>query len=250
MHLWVHDVFIDPQNENNAVVRLYHPEVGRAPDNWRGKNKQTNRSAYLREKFGLEPRNKMVGTAKVGWKTKIVEHQDNYINLYWFPSYLGTLFYLLWQQYLRLILPIERQHPYAFISFSAGSEGRAYTLNAFNHNYKNALSRIGLSASKLEGLTPHSHRHAYGRRLRKAGIDPLLRKIALHHSSLESQSIYTQPGVADVTEACNQATQRLETGASTPPAASAYLSWKELIQTGFEDIDPSGLFSGKHPKFR
>ena len=250
LHLWVHDVFIDPQNENNAVVRLYHPEVGRAPDNWRGKNKQTNRSAYLREKFGLEPRNKMVGTAKVGWKTKIVEHQDNYINLYWFPSYLGTLFYLLWQQYLRLILPIERQHPYAFISFSAGSEGRAYTLNAFNHNYKNALSRIGLSASKLEGLTPHSHRHAYGRRLRKAGIDPLLRKIALHHSSLESQSIYTQPGVADVTEACNQATQRLETGASTPPAASAYLSWKELIQTGFEDIDPSGLFSGKHPKFR
>ncbi|KEQ14055.1 gamma-mobile-trio recombinase GmtY [Endozoicomonas numazuensis] len=250
LHLWIQDVFVDPHHENNAIVRLYHPEVGRAPDDWKCKNKQTNRAAYLREKYALQPRNKLTGTARVGWKTKVVEHQDNYINLYWFPSYLGELFYHLWHQYLRAILPINRHHPYAFVSFSPGCEGQPYTLNAFNQNYKNAHFRIGLTASKLDGLTPHSHRHAYGRRLRKAGIDPLLRKIALHHSSLESQSIYTQPGAFDVTEACNKATQLLESAESSTPARPAYLSWKELVRTGFEDIDPNGLFSGHNPKFR
>ncbi len=28
------------------------------------------------------------------------------------------------------------------------------------------------------------------------------------------------------------------------------LDWKELVEHGFDDIDPQGYFTGKHPKLR
>ncbi|WP_082008501.1 gamma-mobile-trio recombinase GmtY, partial [Photobacterium gaetbulicola] len=210
LHLWVEDVYEDPDDCNSVIVRLFHPEDGKAPNNWRGRNKQQTRSAYLAEVFGLRPRNQLTGTARVGWKTRIVDHSDNYIQLCWFPSYLGQLFRQLWREYLRLLLPLERFHPYAFVSFSVTTLGQPLTLNAFNCNYRAALSRIGLTASKVEGLSPHAHRHAFGRRLTEAGLDPILIKKALHHASLSSQLVYTQPGIREVTKACHDATSRLD----------------------------------------
>ncbi len=251
LHLWIEDVLIDPRKEDNVIIRLYHPELGKAPNGWKGKKNQANRAAYLREKFGLTPRNRLAGTARVGWKTRVVDNSDNYIQLYWFPSFLGEVFFKLWKQYLLAIMPIERHHPYAFLSFNSVSFSEPYTLNAFNQNYKVALDRIELSASKINGLTPHSHRHAYGRRLSKAGVDPIIRKKALHHASLESQSVYTQPGALEVTEACEKATDKLMSG-SEPLSPSAHIcsSWYELLKTGFDDIDPNHLFTGANPRFQ
>ncbi len=202
LHLWVDDVFLDPMNSDSVMVRLYHPEDGKAPNNWRGRKRQSTRAAYLQEKYHLTPRNKLTGTARVGWKTKIVDHDDNYIQLHWFPAYYGEVFSYLWAQYLLHLLPLERIHPYAFVSFSKNSLGNPLTLNAFNQNYKSAMARVGLVVSKPEGRSPHGHRHAYGRRMSNAGMDIHIIKKALHHSSLMSQSIYTQPGVRDVTLAC------------------------------------------------
>lgn len=46
---------------------------------------------------------------------------------------------------------------------------------------------------KIEGTTPHGHRHAYGQRLARDGADPLLIKNAMHHASITSSQTYTQP---------------------------------------------------------
>lgn len=33
LQLWVDGVLVDPQDPNSVIVRLYHPEKGRAPGN-------------------------------------------------------------------------------------------------------------------------------------------------------------------------------------------------------------------------
>ena len=128
--------------------------------------------------------------------------------------------------------------------------GRPYTLNAFNKNYVAALARLGLSAAKVEGRSPHGHRHAYGRRLTRAGIDPVMRKKALHHSSLESQVVYTTPSIADVNQALEQASGRLDELSTAGRIIQPFSNWDDLVKTGFEDIDPRGLLSGPHAKLR
>lgn len=47
LHLWLEDVLIDPSNPNSVKVRIYHPEDGKAPNNWRGRSGKTTRAAYL-----------------------------------------------------------------------------------------------------------------------------------------------------------------------------------------------------------
>lgn len=250
LHLWVDDVFHDPDNSDSVIIRLYHPEDGKAPNHWVGRKRQSTRAAYLAENYHLVPRNRLSGTARVGWKTKVVDHDDNYIQLHWFPSYYGEIFAHLWRQYLLYLLPLERNYPYAFISFAKPSLGNPLTLNAFNQSYKSAMARVGLVISKPEGRTPHAHRHAYGRRMSNAGINPQLIKKALHHSSLMSQSVYTQPGIRDVTIACERATSKLDGQQYANFKNDVVLSWSNLMESGFEDIDPDGLFTGKYPKFR
>lgn len=250
LHLWIDDVFQDPYDNENVIIRLFHPEDGKAPNYWKGRNRQHHRSAYLSEVYGLKPRNRLTGTARVGWKTRIADHEDNYIQLTWFPCYLGIIFAKLWKQYLYCLLPIERNHPYAFVSFSKNYIGKPLTLNAFNQNYNAALARIDIDNSKVEGFSRHGHRHAFGRRLTRAGINPLIIKKALHHSSLNSQAVYTQPGVKDVTDAFNAATANLENNENRSSKDEVILSWKDIMTDGFEDIDPHGLFSGLSPKLR
>ncbi|MBF4232966.1 site-specific integrase, partial [Vibrio anguillarum] len=53
LHLWVDDVFLDPINCDSVIVRLYHPEDGKAPNHWVGRKRQSTRSAYLAEKYHL-----------------------------------------------------------------------------------------------------------------------------------------------------------------------------------------------------
>jgi len=133
------------------------------------------------------------------------------------------------------------------VSFHREHIGNPYTLNAFHDNYRKGLKRIGLKPCKSDGLSPHSHRHSYGRRLRRAGISEIVIKKCLHHSALESQLVYTTPTVKEVTTSLNAATQRLLTP-TEPVEQISTPSWVVLTERGFNDIDPNGLFTGKHPK--
>lgn len=59
-HLWVQDVFHDPEDSNLAVVRVYHPCEGKAPHDFKNPTTGkyiTTRESYLLLKYGLLPRN-------------------------------------------------------------------------------------------------------------------------------------------------------------------------------------------------
>ena len=250
LHLWVQDVYVDPANSDGVIVRLYHPEEGLAPDGWRGRNGITNRAAYLREQYALTPRNRLTGTKRVGWKYNVADHKDNYIQLQWFPQQASILFAQLWHRYIHYLAAIDRHHPYAFVSFDPQSLGQPLTINAFKDAYKKALYRIAETPSKINGRSPHAHRHALGRRLAQAGVHPRIIQKTLHHKSLASQEPYTAPGITQVTEVLNQAYAFLEEKAEIGKALLPVSNWSELLLHGFEDIDPDGLLSGPYPKFK
>lgn len=216
LSLWTTDVFLDPQDPECALVRIYHPEDGRAPENWRGRNGQTNRAAYLLEKFGLTPRNKLIGSLHLGWKNSKVDGRDNFIQVQWFPKDYGRLFLRLWQDYMRVLATVTRHHPYAFIAFRKQNFGAAYTRCCFHQNYARGLKRIGRTQNSAEGYSPHGHRHSYARRLVRAGVDPIIRQKCLHHSSITSQDVYTSPTLADVSRTLEDAMENIDPKTGCP----------------------------------
>lgn len=245
--LWITDVFEDPSDPDRAIVRVYNEVEGAAPEGWKTRRGIKTRKAYLQEKFTRSPRQEMQNTQHLGWKSKMPDHKDGYLEAYFFPQDFARVFMSLWRQYRTYRAAVECHHPYAFISFDSRYLGNPYTYNAFNQSYAAGLRRIGLEPNKAEGLDPHGHRHSYGRRLTDAGVDPLIRKKCLHHKSLESQTVYTMPSSARVSEALSQASQQLQLQ-SDKPATPASFDWKTLAEHGFEDLDPDGYFTGKHPR--
>ncbi len=239
MNLWLSDVYQDPTRPDQALARLYHPEHGRAPDNWKSPSGETHRAAYLKYKYNLTPRNRQHGSAYLGWKTVVVDNKDNYIQLHWFPSFYGEIFKKLWVTYLALLAKIPRKHPYAFVSFHKSNIGTPYTINSFNDNYRAAIKRIGLEPSKQDGLSPHAHRHAYGRRLANAKVEPLYVKRALHHSNITSQSVYTEPGVQKVSDLLSAASKGLEQANKRLDIDS---DWKSILASGYFDDNVSSIF--------
>ena len=247
LHLWIEDVLIDPFDSDNVKVRIYHPEDGKAPNGWRGRSGKTTRAAYLKEKYALSPRNELIGKKRVGWKARVTDSKDEYIEVHWFPTIFGKVFAKLWQDYTRLLISVDRHHPYAFISFHHSHLGNPYTLNAFHDSYRQGLKRIGLNPSKPDGLSPHSHRHSYGRRLRRAGVQEIVIKKCLHHASIESQAVYTTPTSMEITADLNAATEKLMLS-KEDSKQNSNLSWNALMRHGFDDIDPNGLLIGKNPR--
>ena len=244
--LWVTDVFEDPYNFDNAVVRIYNEIDGKAPNDWRSRGAIHTRAAYLKEEYARIPRIKMQGTARIGWKGRVADHRDNYIQVQWFPTDYGKVFMSLWKNYQKYRASIDCHHPYAFISFHHSAFGNPYTLNAFHQNYALGLKRIGLAPNKAEGLDPHGHRHNYGRRLERSGLNPLVIRRCMHHKSLESQVPYTGKGQQEISDELNKATLQL----ANPESKVKALDWQTLVEHGFDDIDPQGYFTGKHPKLR
>jgi integrase len=244
--LWVTDVFEDPYNPDNAIVRIYNEIDGKAPNGWRSRSGTTNREAYLKEEYARIPRIRMMGTQRIGWKNKLPDNKDNYIQVQWFPTDYSKVFMLLWKNYQKYRASVECHHPYAFISYHHSAFGEPYTLNAFHSSYAAGLKRIGLEPSKAQGLDPHGHRHNYGRRLERSGLNPLVIRRCMHHKSLESQTVYTGKSQQEISDELTQATLQL----ANPESKVKSLDWKALVEHGFEDIDPQGYFTGKHPKLR
>jgi hypothetical protein len=246
--LYVHDEMPDPLDKDISLVRVYHPEFGAAPNDWdppQGTAMKPTREAYLREMFGMRPRTQYAkGThLHAGWKNSMLSDSTaKFMYVYWFPRFWGRLFKLLWDLYMLKIGPLHRSHPFAFISFDDGCFGEPYSIDAYRKAHLRAVERIGLIPSKMEGTTPYGHRHAYGRRLLMAEIDPVIRRICMHHKSIESQLVYMETHVGEVTRTLEEATPRLE--GISPLQLPAFTTY------GFEDVDPLGLFSGPHPLFK
>lgn len=224
-HLYIQDVFPNPDNSRQALVRIHHPSHGAAPADWRnerGRPRKGNRAEYLAQQFGLVPRTEVMDSRHAGWKGGM--HDGPYYKqAYWFLPEYGEWFLLLWHRYLEQVARIDRGHSFAFINLSREPAGKMYCLGQYNKAHAAACKRIGLPVGKALGTTPHGHRHAYGRRLKNADIDMALIRRFMHHASPESQEVYTQPNTREAQEALEAAAQRLRNTHAWAPSSSGLL---------------------------
>jgi len=242
-HMFVHDVLPDPCYPERALVRIYHPAEGQAPDDWQGDNGKSincNREAYLRGKYGMRPRTRYFPTSQMhaGWKGNALDSKLKYMYVHWFPAWGGELFLKLWNIFIIQRAMMKCDHPFAFVTRA----GKPYSPDSFEDAFAKAVRRINLAGVKALGTTPHGCRHAYGQRLKDSKVAPLILMRAMHHHSIESQVVYTQPEVDEVTKTLNVATTALNEGKKLPPP--------DLLKYGFEDVDPLGLLSGINPKLK
>lgn len=224
-HLYIPDVFPDPINPRQAKVLIHHPSYGAAPTDWRderGRPRKGNRAEYLAHQFGLVPRTEVMGRQHAGWKGG-THDAPYYKQTYWFLPEYGEWFMHIWHRYLEQVSRIERGHPFAFINLHREPVGAMYSLTQYNKAHAAACERIGLTVGKPLGTTPHGHRHAYGRRLRIAGVDKALIRRFMHHASLESQEVYTQTNTREAMAALEAAAQRLQDKHTGTPSASSLL---------------------------
>lgn len=238
LHLYIGDVCPDPANPKQALVRIHHPSQGSAPPEWRdtqGNPRKGNRVAYLAERFGLVPRTQMQGSRAAGWKGGM--HDGAYYKqAHWFLPHYGEWFLQLWHRYLEEVARFDRDHPFAFINLGREPRGSMYCLGQYNKAHAAACERIGLQVGKALGTTPHGHRHAYGRRLKHAGIDKALIRRFMHHASLESQEVYTQ---------ANSREMRAELAAATTRLQAATGQSVGLLQPSLGDIELSSEGGGE-----
>ncbi|WP_176000372.1 gamma-mobile-trio recombinase GmtY [Burkholderia vietnamiensis] len=230
-HLYISDVFPDPANPRQAKVLIHHPSHGAAPADWRderGRPRKANRAEYLAHKFGLAPRTDVMDRRHAGWKGG-THDGPYYKQAYWFTPEYGEWFLQIWRRYLEQVARIERDHPFAFVNLGREPVGAMYTLTQYNKAHAAACERIGIKVSKSLGTTPHGHRHAYGRRLRQAGVDKALIRRFMHHASMESQEGYTQASTREALAALDAAAQRLRDKYTEPqPALRLVLPGIEL----------------------
>lgn len=213
-HLYVSDVFVDPKNLKSAQVRLYHPELGNAPDDYidplTGKYIDADREEYLRVKWGGEPRNLSAGRLHAGWKDlKLTNGREKYALVHWFPAFWGEIFLALFKTYITQMRSRHCKHPFLFVSHKDNVAGDPYTIDAFRQAHGKAVKRIGLEPGKMNGTTPHGHRHAYAQRLTDAGLPEQIIQAALHHKSPESQQVYKEPGVEKINKALKEASEKM-----------------------------------------
>ena len=213
-HLYVSDVAIDTNNHKSALVRIFHPEQGAAPDDYidpvTRKRISGDREQYLRVKWKMEPRNLAVGRFHAGWKElKLTNGRDKYAQVHWFPSYWGEVFMALFKIYITKLRSRHCDHPFLFVSHKADVAGQPYTVDSFRQAHGKAVRRIGLDVRKELGTTPHGHRHAYAQALTDAKVDEAVIQAALHHKSPNSQRVYKEPSAEKMNAVLQAANAKL-----------------------------------------
>jgi hypothetical protein len=219
-HLWVGDVTNDPVKPDEACVRVYHPIDGAAPNDFRGPDgrRLPNRQAYLQARYpGYYPRHKETGNRKAGWKnSRLDDTAQNFMHVHWLPTGIGgRLFMQAWKLYMyqRMRARIGGdQHPFLFVSFRGAQRGQPYTIDAYRGAHSRAVRRIGLTPAKMNGTTEHGHRHAYGQRARRGAVGDIVTQRGMHHKSIDSQAVYTEPSIQEVTAALERANDVLASG--------------------------------------
>ncbi|QOY92951.1 tyrosine-type recombinase/integrase [Massilia sp. UMI-21] len=213
--LWTGDVMENPTRPGEALVRIYHPVEGQAPENPKINGRRAaNRQAYLQTFYPrYVPRNWAHGNYHAGFKGRsFTDQKAQYLHVHWLPSNMAESFLYAYHNYMeqRALLGIDSsRHPFAFVSHKGKHKGEPYTISSFSAAWKRAVTRIGLPHAKLYGTTPHGGRHSVGIRANRAGINRYDAREMFGHSSLESQDVYRVPTTEHVTESLDAATQRI-----------------------------------------
>lgn len=203
-HMYLSDVIVD-KKRNEAIVRIYHPEQGRVPEEG-----YSNRRDYLNRRYGMKPRTEYSKSHSLhaGWKAPLLtDGPDGYVEVYFYPLAMAKEFlynYVMYLKHQRVDPPAHADHPFAFTNTTGSPE----TMKNFNRQHRDAVHRIGLPHRKMQGTTEHGHRHSYGYRLAGAGFNIVTIQKAMHHKSPESPKVYMEPTDEDVREEFAQAERR------------------------------------------
>lgn len=205
MHLWVDDVFVDPDNPDSAIVLIHEPEIGGVhyTDPLTGTRRKTTRRDYLQRYCGgRRPLTEETGRRHAGWKGAMLNHRDRKaFRVFWIDSAAGRLFLTLWQMYISHERPLTPQMPWAFLT----KEKQPLGAEGFSDAFNAAVRRIGLPRAKWAGTTTHGLRHRYGQWLNELGITDKEGQVAMHHLNARSQDVYRQIGLEEVVKAVGTA---------------------------------------------
>jgi len=195
-HIYTSDITLNPNKPKEALVRVYHPELGTSPDPY-----FKNRREYLLAKTSYKPRNNYLFSERLyaGWKTPLLTSKLGYFEVVFNPPEKAKEFFLIWANYLKYqrVEPSKSNpHPFAF----KNTLGEPETIKNFQRLHKKAVERIGLTCKKSLGTTEHGHRHAYGFRARQAGLNQVEIQKAMHHKSPTSCLVYIKPTLEQVQE--------------------------------------------------
>ncbi|MGQ2966898.1 gamma-mobile-trio recombinase GmtY [Methylophilus sp.] len=193
-HLYVGDITLHPIRKNEAMIRVYHPEIGESPT-----STYKNRMEYLEATTTYTSRTKYRNTERLfsGWKEPLLTSKSGYFEIVFCPPAMAERFLGIWASYLkyqRVEPPKSKPHPFAFTQLNGDPE----TLKNFQRKYEIAINKIGLKLKKSHGTTEHGHRHAYGYRAKLLGLDPVEMQKAMHHKSALSHLVYTQPTYEEI----------------------------------------------------
>jgi integrase len=206
LHLWVDDVFADPDDPEKALVLVHEPIDGKVnyTDSLTGVRKKTSRIDFL-QRFcgGRKPLTHETGRRHSGWKGCLLTHHDrNAFQVFWIDKTAGRIFLQLWRMYVQYVRPLTPQLPWAFLTKDAQPLG----VEGYEDSLKAAVRRIGLVSAKWAGTSSHGLRHRYGQWLNELGIDLKEGQVAMHHLNPRSQEIYRVLGVAHVADAVGRHT--------------------------------------------
>lgn len=240
-HLWTGDVMENPTRPGEALVRIYHPMEGQAPENPKINGRRApNRQAYLQAFYpNYPPRNVAPGNYHAGFKGwAFTDDKAKFLQVFWLPSYMAEVFLFAYHNYMqqRARLGLEgTRHPFAFVSHKGKHKGEPYTIKAFEAAWERAVKRIGLPHAKSHGTTPHGGRHGAGMRANKGGVSEYDAQEMFGHSSPESQRTYRVPSPEQVTESLEAATFRMQCDDSLRPTGieltSTSSDWMEIWRT-------------------
>jgi len=137
-HIYVNDIIFDKEN-NEALVRIYHPSEG-----WSPEKKSQSRKNFLQERYGLRPRNMLSKNLRLhaGWKNPLLTNKERYFEVIFSKTSIAKKFWSLWIKYLkyqRINPPRGYLHPFAFTN----SEGKPETIKNFRRMHGVAVRRIG-----------------------------------------------------------------------------------------------------------
>jgi len=220
--MWFNDItFPVIDGEERCIPALRHPS--QAPTFIEGEN--LTRMQYLRQK-GLFPRHLASGKSlHVGWKDLDVDEDTSSTEAFFIHQGLEQLFasyYYYYLNYRRALISQrkargEGDHPFLFVSSGEDRaqgksyKGAPYSQKAFEDAFERALKRVekrtgqAIRRGKRNGTTPHALRHAYAMILMRLGAPKKAIQRAMHHRSILSQEVYTQPEWQDVNKALNAA---------------------------------------------
>jgi integrase len=194
IHLFASDIKIQP--DGSVRVVLGHPQDGAYGWIGRdGKKKTGNRATFLREKYGLTPRNLLAEKHPLhaGWKGMMLDDKKRSESVvHWLREDAERLFARLHGEYVRTVRSkMPDSHPYYFVNEKEDeSYGQPMTLSNMTKAFNRAAQRVSLSP-RMPGVNPHGGRHFFGFYCASVLRLPLeTTQRLMHHASITSTQIY------------------------------------------------------------